>query len=96
MPNRNVNFNIKDLSKSTYGVLVPESGILFVLFDLVLFDPHLLPASLDQDQTEGRQDQGRRRGQSQSHTQQQVGIDRARVEYFFKVVLRRIERNEKD
>ena len=59
------------------------------MLELVLLEPHQPPASLDQHQRQGRQDEHGGRGHGQRDAQQQVRIPGFRVEYFFKVILKK-------
>ena len=74
-------------ARATHRVLISESGVFLFLFQLVLLQSHQLPASLDQDQQEGRHDEQGGRGSGQSDGQQQVRIPGCGIEYLIKVIL---------
>ena len=50
-----------------------------------MLDPHLLPATFDEDEAERRQDEDGGRGQGQSHAEQQVRVNGS--EGLLKIVL---------
>ncbi len=66
--------------------MIHINEMMTIATNLILLDSHLLPASFDEDEAEGRQDEHGGRGQGQSHTEQQVCVDGP--DGLFKIVLK--------